>query len=183
MINTVKPELFPGERIAWQGQPYPGLIFRPMEVFLIPFSLVWGGFALFWNASVWTTDADLSFKLFGLPFLLVGLYVTVGRFLIDTNIRKKMTYFVTNKRILIEKRGGMMKTKSMDISRIPALELDERSDGFGTIRFASSGGWFSGSNFGIWQPTFDPTPQFIRIADVRSVYQLIQKQSDAQPPV
>lgn len=178
MINTVKPQLLPGERIAWEGQPYSGLIFRPMEVFLIPFSLLWGGFALFWNTSVWTTDADLSFKLFGLPFLVAGLYVTVGRFLIDMVLRKRTTYFVTNKRIIIEKRSGGAKTKSVDISRLPALELDERTDGFGTIRFGSSGGWFSGNNFGIWQPTFDPTPQFIRIPNVRSIYQLIQKQSD-----
>ncbi|TVV71659.1 PH domain-containing protein [Sphingomonas solaris] len=179
MIKTVKPELFSGEHIAWEGQPYSGLILRPMEVFLIPFSLLWGGFALFWNASVWTTDADVSFKLFGLPFLIAGLYFTVGRFVIDMILRRKMSYFVTNKRIIIERQSGGAKIKSVDISRPPALELDERSDGSGTIRFGNSGGWFSGNNFGIWQPTFDPTPQFIRIPNVRSVYQLIQKQSDA----
>jgi hypothetical protein len=179
MINTVKPELFPGEHIAWEGQPYSGLIVRPLEVFLIPFSLLWGGFALFWNASAWTTEADLSFKLFGLPFLVAGLYITLGRFLIDMILRRRMSYFVTNRRILIQKQSGGAKIKSVGISRLPALELDERSDGAGTIRFGSSGGWFSGNNSGIWQPTFDPTPQFIWIPNVRSVYQLIQKQTDA----
>ncbi len=178
MIDTVEPNVFPGESIVWKGEPYSGLILRPMEVFLIPFSLLWGGFALFWNVSVWNTDADPSFKLFGLPFLVAGLYVTVGRFFIDMHLRKKVTYFVTNKRILIQRSGGN-KVKSIDIGRIPALELDERSVGSGTIRFGSSSGVFSGNNFGIWQPTFDPTPQFIRIPNVRSVYQLIQKLSDS----
>lgn len=174
-----KPSLLPGERIAWEGKPYSGPIFRPVEVFLIPFSLVWGGFAAFWNASVWTANADLSFKVFGLPFLAIGLYFTFGRFLLDASLRKKMTYFVTNKRILIDKRGRGSSTKSLDINRLPALEFDERSDGSGTIRFGASGGWFMSNNLGIWQPTFDPTPQFMRIPNVRSVYELIQKQSGA----
>lgn len=176
---TDNPSLLPGERIVWKGHPYSGLILRPIEVFLIPFSLLWGGFALFWNASVWTTDAELSFKLFGLPFLIAGVYVTVGRFLVDISLRKKIAYFVTNKRVLIKKRSGGSGTKSLDITRLPALEFDERSDGSGTIRFGSSGGLFAGNNLGIWQPTFDPTPQFIRISNVRSVYELIQKQPDS----
>ena len=178
MINSVTQQLLPGERIEWEGKPYFGLIFRPIDLFLVPFSLFWGGFAVFWNASVWSMDADLSFNLFGLPFMAAGLYVTIGRFLIDISLRKKMIYFVTNKRILISKRSSGSSTKSLDIGRLPALEFDERSDGSGTIRFGASGGWLSGNNFGIWQPTFDPTPQFIRIANVRSVYELIQKQSD-----
>lgn len=178
MIDTAKPQLLPGERVVWEGRPYTGFIFRSVEVFLIPFSLLWGGFALFWNVTAWTT-ADLSFNLFGLPFLIAGLYITFGRFLVDISLRKNLAYFVTNKRILVERRGSGSNTKSLDIKRLPALELDERSDGSGTIRFGSSGGWFTGNNFGIWQPTFDPTPQFIRIPNVRSVYQTIQKQTES----
>lgn len=147
-----------------------------MEIFLIPFSLLWGGFAVFWNANVWTTDAAPFFKVFGLPFLIVGLYVTVGRFFIDMRLRKATTYFVTNKRVLIARGSNL---KSLDIKRLPSLELDERPDGSGTIRFGAAAGLFSGANnFGIWQPTFDPTPQFIRVPRVRSIYDLIQKLSD-----
>jgi hypothetical protein len=173
-------QLLSGEKIVWKGKPYSGLVLRPIEAFLIPFSLLWGGFAASWNASVWASSAELSFKLFGLPFLLAGLYVTVGRFLIDMRLRDSMTYFISNKRILIARGAGKSNLRSLDIKRLPSLELDERSDGSGTIRFGASGGWFSGANnLGIWQPTFDPTPQLIRIPHVRSIYELIQKQSDA----
>ncbi|WP_267380576.1 MULTISPECIES: hypothetical protein [unclassified Sphingomonas] len=179
MTDGAKRQLLSGEQIVWEGRPYSGLVLRPIEVFLIPFSLVWGGFALFWNTSVWTTNADLSFKLFGLPFLIAGLYVTVGRFFVDIYLRKRTAYFVTNKRVLIARGANGSSVKSLDINRLPSLELHERSDGSGTIRFGASGSWFNGANsFGMWQPTFDPTPQFIRVPQVRSLYQLIQKHTD-----
>jgi hypothetical protein len=179
-MDRAKVQLLSGERIVWEGSPYSGLVLRPIEAFLIPFSLLWGGFTVFWNAGVWTTGADLLFKLFGLPFLIAGLYITVGRFLIDMHIRKSTTYFVTNRRVLIARGQTGLKLKSLDIKRLPSLELDERSDGSGSIRFGPSSGWFNGaSSFGMWQPTFDPTPQFIRVPRVRSVYELIQKQADA----
>lgn len=180
MRDVARAVLLSGERILWEGKPYPGLVLRPIELFLIPFSLLWTGFAIFWNVSVWTSGADLSFQLFGLPFLIVGLYATFGRFLIDIHLRKDTTYYVTNKRILIARGAGGMKVKSLDIQRLRSLEFDERSDGSGTIRFGANGGLLGGANnFGIWQPTFDPTPQFIRVPNVRSLYDLIQKQSDA----
>ena len=177
MFETGKPQLLSGERIIWEGRPYVGVILRPIEAALIPFSLLWGGFAVFWNATAWATGAPLFFKLFGLPFLVAGLYVTVGRFLIDMMLRRKMAYYVTNKRVIIDKRSTGNNTKSLDIGRLAALELDERADGSGSLRFGTSGGWFTGNNLGIWQSTFDPTPQFIRIPDVRTVYELVQKQS------
>ena len=172
----VRRQLLSGETIIWEGRPDGGFIFRPIEAFLVPFSLMWAGFAVFWNVTVWMTDANLAFKLFGLPFLIAALYITVGRFLIDMHFRKATTYFVTNRRVLIA-RGWHL--KSLDIKRLPSLELVEKPDGSGTIRFGAAVGLFSGANsFGIWQPTFDATPQFIRVPRVRSIYDLIQRQLD-----
>lgn len=182
MTNNVRSQLLSGERIVWEGKPYTGFVLRPIEVFLIPFSLVRGGFALFWNTSAWKTNADLSFKLFGLPFIIVGLYVIVGRFIVDIYIRNRTAYLVTNKRILIVRGAKRFKCKIArhKSSALPRTSrASERADGSGTIRFGASGSWFNGANsFGMWQPTFDPTPQFIRVPQVRSLYQLIQKQTD-----
>lgn len=181
MRDDLRRMLLSGEHVLWEGKPYKGLILRPIEAFLIPFSLLWGGFALFWNVGVWFTDqnrSDVAFKLFGLPFLVAGLYVTVGRFLIDMRIRRRLQYAVTNRRILIYKQGSSSTFKSLDITRAPSIELSERADGSGTIRFGAAVGLFDGQNFGIWQPTFDPTPQFLRVPNVRSVYELIQRQPD-----
>ncbi len=181
MDDDLRRNLLPGEKILWEGEPYKGVVLRPIEAFLIPFSLLWGGFAVFWNVGVWTTDqkiSDFPFKLFGLPFLVAGLYFTFGRFLVDMRMRRNLRYAVTDRRVLIFKRNTSM-SKSIDIKRIPTLELNERADGSGTIRFGPATSMFDGRNFGIWQPTSDATPQFIRVQNVRSVYDLVQKQSVA----
>jgi hypothetical protein len=182
MRDDLQRALLSSERVLWEGEPYKGIILRPIEVFLIPFSLLWGGFAVFWNIGVWSVDQKVShlpFKLFGLPFLIAGLYITLGRFLIDRQLRRRLQYAVTNRRILIYKQGSSSTSKSVDIKRLPSIELNERPDGSGTIRFGAAMSLFDGRNFGIWQPTFDATPQFLRIPNVRSVYELIQKQTDS----
>ncbi|CAN5281840.1 hypothetical protein BH10PSE15_BH10PSE15_16280 [soil metagenome] len=105
MNDSIASHLLPGERVMWTGTPGAGLILRPIDIFLIPFSLFWDGFALFWNIQVWTTDAPLEFKLFGIPFLVMGFYVIVGRFLIDIAVRKSILYAITDQRILISRFG------------------------------------------------------------------------------
>lgn len=163
-----------GETTVWKGQPHQGLLLRPIDAFVIPFSLLWAGFAVFWNVEVWSSDAPLFMQLFGLPFLIAGVYATVGRLALDKLLRRATTYSVTTERVLIA-RGS--KTVSLDIRHLPALELTEYSDGSGTIRFGPAISLLDGRNLGIWQPTFDPVPQFLRIPRARSVYELIRKQA------
>jgi hypothetical protein len=177
MKNGVDLHLLSGEKILWRGVPSTGFILRPIEFFLVPFSLIWAGFAIFWNTGVWQTNAHLYFKLFGLPFLIAGIYVTFGRFVLDIFVRKRISYLVTDRRILIFKNKQFSSCKSLDIKRLPCLELDQNKQGRGTIKFGPSSGFSNARNFGIWSPSFDTTPQFLEIEGVRSVYELIERQS------
>ena len=165
----------PDERVLWRGQPGTGLLIRPVDVGLIPFSLMWGGFAIFWNVQVWSAPhGGLPFQLFGLPFLVIGLYMIAGRFLADIWLRRRMNYYVTDRRIIIERGGPFPALQSVDLRRLPALDLSERPDNSGTIRFGLSEGT-GRRGFGMWMPALDRTPQFLAIPKVREVYALIER--------
>ncbi len=121
-----KPYLLNSERVLWSGQPKQGLTISGKDTLLIPFSLLWGGFAIFWNAMVWLAPFEMDtggtptwfFKLWGLPFLAIGLYLGVGRFFHDATLRKKLFYAVTDQRILVLRRA---KITSLDIRRLRVL--------------------------------------------------------------
>jgi hypothetical protein len=183
-LQPFQPYLFTGERICWTGQPKQGLVLSGRDAFLIPASLMWGGFAIFWNAMVWLAPFGTKsgggpgwlFRLWGLPFLVAGLYLIGGRFFHDAYIRKKLFYAVTDQRILVL-RGS--KITSLDIHRLPRLELSEHRDGTGTLAFEGSNGvpWAGMNGFGWWLPSSSGAIRFFRIRDPRKVYQLIRNQA------
>ena len=88
------------ESLLWLGKPKTGIVFRTSDIFLVPFSLIWCGFVVFWCASV----ADISplMSLFGVPFVLVGLFMVFGRFILDARQRANTVYGITEHRIIIK---------------------------------------------------------------------------------
>lgn len=183
LSEPFQPYLFTGERLLWSGQPKQGVALSGKDTFLIPFSLMWGGFAIFWNAMVWLAPFDSNsgenpdwfFKLWGLPFLVIGIYLIVGRFLHDAHIRKKLFYAVTDQRILVL-RGS--KSTSLDIRRLPRLELSEHRDGTGSLAFEMANMPWGGMNgFSWWLPAVSGATQFFRIQNPRKVYELIRNQA------
>ncbi len=174
----VSSSLEAGESLIWTGVPWQGLLLRPSDAFMIPFSLLWGGFAVFWEASVLEKGAPLFFALWGIPFVIVAVYITVGRFFVDARVRANTFYGLTNRRVIIV--SGMLSrtTTSLPLRTLTDISLEERKDGTGTIylgRQQPFAAWYAGMQWpgmGKYQ-----TPCFERIDDVKRVYaQLIERQ-------
>jgi hypothetical protein len=174
--------LLDGETIVWWDQPAQGLLFTRNDRVLVPFSLFFLGFWVFWEAMTTTAPNVPTFlSLWGVPFLLAGLYLFIGRCVVDAWARRGITYAVTDKRVLIQRSAPFAKFTAMSFDQLPSVNLIEQANGRGTIRFGkepptwtiSVGGWSPGA---AWSPAFDPTPQFIAIEDARGVFEHIQMQ-------
>jgi hypothetical protein len=158
------------------GRPAGGIILTGRDTFLIPFSILWCGFVVFWIIGVLSSGAG-AFALFGLAFLCFGLFFGIGRFLADAWLRSGMIYGLTDRRILILKAKPSVDFTSMDLSRLPQAQIIERGDGRGTVRFGPPVSLFGSgrAGFAMWMPSLDPTPQFIAIPDARRVFDLVQR--------
>lgn len=135
--SIIESKLSANEHLLWFGRPRQGFFLRKSDAFIIPFSLMWGGFAIFWNAGVWLMEAPIFFKLWGLPFLVVGVYMIFGRFFVDVRQRKKIFYGVTNERIIIISGLFTQSIKSLSLQTLTDITMEEFSNGLGTITFGS----------------------------------------------
>jgi hypothetical protein len=171
----LESQLVPGEWLLWSGQPSQGFLLRAADAYLIPFSLLWAGFAVFWEVRVFSTDLSFIFMLWGVPFILVGLYITVGRFFIDARQRSKTYYGVTNERLIIVSGLLSRKVESLNLRALKDISLNEKSNGGGTITFGAinpMSRWTGGRSFPGWGKRF--TPSFELEWEAKRVYEIIR---------
>jgi hypothetical protein len=127
---------FDASHLTWTGRPPSGLLLAPSDALAIPLSLLWGGFAIFWETTVVTVGAPWFFKLWGVPFVAVGLYLIVGRFFWDAYVRGNTFYALTDDgRAIIRRVGFGATTTVIDVTRLPEITFQSGSNGTGTIYF------------------------------------------------
>jgi hypothetical protein len=188
--TTISSHLDPGERLLWAGQPRGGIRLRPQDAYLIPFSLLWGGFAIFWECMALTmiltskapTAIAIVFPLFGLPFVLVGLYLMFGRFFIDARTRERTFYGVTNERIIIISGLFSQQTKSLQLRTLTDVSLTQRADGSGNITFGPTHYMNALFPSGAWPGTGRYAPPSFDLLDrAKEVYDVIRHAQRATP--
>ncbi|WP_116787583.1 PH domain-containing protein [Flavobacterium psychrotrophum] len=170
--NAFKIALGTDETILWTGRPPGGVIFRASDIFLIPFSILWFGFAVFWEVSVVESDAPLLFRLWGIPFLCVGLYISIGRFFIDSHKRKNTVYAITHERILIKSGIFSSEINSVSIRTLSGVTFTTKADGSGTIILGPENDRY-GRMQGLDWPGVKQTPRLESIPNVKGVYDII----------
>lgn len=164
------------ERVLWSGQPKQGLMLRPSDAIMIPLSLLWGGFALFWEFSVAMEGSPFFFILWGMPFVLAGLYMIAGRFFVDAIQRKNTYYALTNERVII--LSGLLgrNVKTLNLKTLQEINLNLRGNGSGTITFGPShplASWYAGRT---WPGSSRYSPPSLEmIENARDVYELIRR--------
>ena len=172
--RDIARELASAEKVLWAGQPRQGIVLRPADVFLIPFSLLWGGFAIFWEVMVIAMGAPFFFPLFGAVFVVVGLYIMVGRFFLEAR-RTRIAYALTSERVVIVSGLIGRTVKSIDLRTLGEMSLSERRNGSGTIAFGSPSpfDWFGGMAVWPWMAVRHAS-RFELIPNVRAVYEAIR---------
>jgi len=172
--EEIRRELAPGEQVIWSGSPRQGIAFRGSDAFAIPFSLLWCGFALFWEYGVATSNAPAFFVLWGIPFVLVGLYMVIGRFFFDARQRARTFYALTSERVLIVSGVFSRKVKSLNLSTLTDVSMNESRNGEGEITFGPQHpipSFFGNSS---WPGAQQQSPRFEFVPNAKSVYEKIR---------
>jgi hypothetical protein len=182
-MAAIQSELLSGESVVWAGQPNPRVVFHQQDAALIPFSLLWGGFAIFWEMGVmglgpFGTPRSQPWDfgvVWGIPFVLVGQYLIWGRFLYNFWKKAHIYYAVTNRRVIAVQRVPSRKVTSAYIDTLPMILKSVRSDGIGTVTFAQAEPlWSRRSGWGAWDPlSIRDIPAFVDINGAKEVYQLV----------
>jgi hypothetical protein len=141
--------LGPGERLLWSGRPDPEVRFAPIDAFLVPFSVMWGGFAVVWEVTVLASGAGPFFVLWGIPFVLMGLYFMVGRFVYKQRRKRQTAYGLTNTRAIVA--VGVSSMSDTPITDASTSIKRSRDGTHVSITFGARSGW------GPWGPSYGNT--------------------------
>jgi hypothetical protein len=173
--------LDPGEKVLWAGQPRQGIFLRASDALAIPFSLLWGGFAIFWETTVLKSMdhrrnmppfIEILFPLWGIPFVVIGLYIIFGRFFVDAWRRRQTWYGVTDRRALVLRTGSRRTTTSFELRSISEVKLQEHADGTGTLTFGPIVSISQNRGFSFWGA---PTNVFDHTPDAANAYRIVRR--------
>jgi hypothetical protein len=162
-----------GERMLWTGRAKQGIILGWGEAFSALFGIIW--FAVLLN--VLRQIPDQTALLILAPALAVTLFSSFGRLFYEAYARKKTLYAITDHRVLI--RSGVLSTsvRSMALSSIFDMKVEERRDGGGKITFGMAANQMRTQEWWEALATQDnqPKPAFLLESDVTHVAEVIRR--------
>jgi hypothetical protein len=182
--NRLAREIEQGERVLWSGRPDNRRWLCSQDVVLLPFSIVWCAIVFASSAGALSSHGgESAFSILSnVPFVLIGLYLLVGRLFVRRRIRGRTLYAVTETRALsIEGTWrGAERVRSVWFGAYPPVDEQLGRDGSGTIvvgslatgrrRLGAGSGWPAGRS-----GTANAVV-FADIADAADVYATIRHQ-------
>lgn len=161
---------FAGEPIRWFARPdvrRAGLLALRSWAFAIP----WTAFSIYWIWSATQSSRDAVFPLFGVPFLVVGIW-QMSAPLRKMLLAQRTLYVLTAKRLAIIEDGWSRKVRSIHPLGFLSIARTERSDASGDIRIVT--GFGKDSEGG----RTELSETLVGIPDVRSVESQIRSVLD-----
>jgi hypothetical protein len=179
------------EYIIWFGKPETTIYFTHSDFILIPFSLLFGIPAILWEIQTFNMiqKNGLADFYYGIPFLIMGLYLLFGRFIFKKWKKKRTYYAITNKRIIIMTNIWGTHFNNMVISSILKISKKINSIGVGTLVFKEHSSilgllfrfHISVNNTGLdILPFYSSEIGFYDIQNAEKVYNLIKEQLNVQ---
>ena len=131
--RAVKSFLQEGEEILWMGQPYKSVEYRPFFPVLL-FSLFWLGFAIFWTVTA--SAGGGFFGLFGIPFILIGVYILYSTLFGAKKTYQSTVYAVTPQRaIIVVTKGRGAQFRDFRFATMSSVQIVCTEGPCGTIDF------------------------------------------------
>jgi len=171
LADRVAAELAPDERLLWVGQPRLDLATRP-AFFLVPFGVVFAGFALVWMVGAVLLTGGLLAPC-GLPFIAVGIGFIASPVWLRRRARKTL-YALTDRRAIVWEPGwfGAIAVRSYTAAGLGRMSRTERSDGSGDLVFEEILTISSTSEGTRWHTT---RRGFLSIDKVREVEEMVRQ--------
>lgn len=174
--QDIRFDLNRGETQLWAGTPRQGIVLGPLDLFVVPFGIVWTAFAVFWEMSVVRSKGPLFMQAFGAGFMLIGCFFTFGRLVAAARRRRRTVYGLTSDRIIIANGPGA--PISLPLATLGEVSVVEAADGTGNVAFGVPA---AVTTMFVSMPSMNAVqlPMFEMIPDARNVCTQIQEAQKA----
>ncbi len=139
------PYLDPDERIVWTGRPKIGIRLQAADIVFTPFSLLFTGIAFVYEYAAIRVRAPIGMQVWGVLFVLIGLYLLAGRFFWDALRREWTFYGVTDRRALFASGVWRRRVRRVPLGAVRRVVIREHADGTGDVVLDGNAwkfGWF-----------------------------------------
>ena len=141
---SIKDYVLADEKLLWTGKPVREIKLLPSEKIVMIFGAFWTVFSAFWitMAYVGATDTENDtmaniLPFFGLPFLLVGLYLMIISPIRAKIKHKSLEYALTTKRVMIFYNGKCKVLQTFKYNEIHNISFGCDEEGVGVVTFLS----------------------------------------------
>jgi hypothetical protein len=160
--EAISRRLTRGERLIWWDRPdRAGFAKRELN-FGTSFGVFFCLFAVFWMTQA--SKAPGPFFLFGLPFVLIGIWMVTTPLRAYWNA-SRMAFALTDRRALIVSGANVT---ARPLEHVSFVETESAADGRGNVLFINEQGSFAPNNYN--QPMMRKSG-FIAVADAERVGQ------------